>query len=119
MVNENIQRSIRYGYFVASDSEDSESGESGEFAPDSPPFKFARKAPSSKARPCDNAKGSSHNKATARHERMDCDTPDFPARAAAAFRRATQGTPEDGVLEMKAGTDDLADAYRRVPDATV
>ena len=67
-----------------------------------------------KIRPCDNARGSLHNKGTSRHEKMDCETPDFPARAAAELRAAAG----EARLEIQSGTDDLADAYRHVPCAT-
>ena len=75
-----------------------------------------------KVRACDNARRSRHNAATRRAERMQCETADFPARVAAAFRRA-QRRPSSkwasrAALEMLSGTDDLADAYRHIPNAT-
>ena len=75
-----------------------------------------------KIRACDNARRALHNAATRRVERMACESPDFPARVAAAFHRA-QRRPQSkwasrDALEMLSGTDDLADAYRHCPTNT-
>ena len=68
-----------------------------------------------KLRPCDNAKGSGSNAATSTFESLLCDSPDFPARVCMAFAAATQAL---GVAmpPMAAGTEDVADAYRHVPN---
>ena len=61
-------------------------------------------------RACDNARLSLHNWCSSVGEHMQCETADFPARAAAAFADAT-GAPQ----EMKGGTDDVGSFYRVVP----
>ena len=63
-----------------------------------------------KVRPCDNAKTSLHNACTSRHEKLVCETADFPARVAMAFADEF-GEP----VPMHSGTDDMQDAYRHVP----
>ena len=70
-----------------------------------------------KLRGCDNARGSLHNEGTERHERLVCDSADFPARAARALAHACTrlGLP---LPAMRGGTDDLSSAYRHVPTAS-
>ena len=63
-----------------------------------------------KVRPCDNARTSLHNACTARHEKLVCETADFPARVAMAFADEF-GEP----VPIHSGTDDMQDAYRHVP----
>ena len=67
-----------------------------------------------KLRACDNARTSLHNEATACHERMVLEGPDFPARVAMAFSAAAARLGV-GPWELLSGTDDLADAYRHIP----
>ena len=65
-----------------------------------------------KLRACDNAKGSWHNRAVGRHERLSVEAADFPARVTACVTAAFNEP-----LEMVSGCDDLPHAYREVPSA--
>jgi hypothetical protein len=61
-----------------------------------------------KVRRCDNGKTSSHNRGSILHETIYTENADFPVRAAGMYGRR-KGS--DG-LELEAGTDDVASAYR-------
>lgn len=63
-----------------------------------------------KCRGCDNGRTSGTNLASGFHERMVCESADFPARASACAARA-HGRP----VAMEGGTEDLPDAYRYCP----
>ena len=63
-------------------------------------------------RPCDNARASLHNACTGMHERLRCETADWPLRAAAVFAELLG--MHDASWSMWLGTEDMEAAYRRV-----
>jgi hypothetical protein len=73
-------------------------------------------------RACDNCAESGHNEATVMEESLICDTPDFPARAAALLVAVLGADVATGGL-LCGGTEDIEAAYRRIlaanPGATV
>jgi len=65
-----------------------------------------------KCRPCNDAAESLHNYWTVMHERLKCDSADFPAVVAALFSKA--GAPlGKASWQLLSGTDDIKSAYRR------
>ena len=69
-----------------------------------------------KCRPCDDCAESGHNVSSSMAEALECDSPDFPAVAAALFAQQAAGLG-DPILLLRGGTDDIAAAYRMVPSA--
>ena len=69
-----------------------------------------------KLRPCDDARSSGTNDGTSTCEKMACERADFPARVARQIA-SEFSSRELKLRALKAGTDDLADAYRHVPCA--
>src|SRR6056297_3345138 len=59
---------------------------------------------------------SGHNVSSSMAEALECDSPDFPAVAAALFAQQAAGLG-DPILLLRGGTDDIAAAYRMVPSA--
>ena len=67
-----------------------------------------------KIRACDNARDSVHNSCTSVFERLECETPDWPARVLKEFQKVAN---ETGIPlpAMIAGTEDWPNAYRAIP----
>jgi hypothetical protein len=75
-----------------------------------------------KCRACDNCAESGHNEATVMKESLICDTPGFPARAAALLVAVLGADVATGGL-LFGGMEDIEAAYRRIlaanPGATM
>ena len=69
--------------------------------------------PAAANRPCDDACRSSHNLCTGLDETIRCVGSELPARIAKMFDNAWNGAFHD----LEGGTDDLKQAYWRVPNA--
>jgi hypothetical protein len=61
-----------------------------------------------KVRRCDNGRESLHNRGSIMHETINTENADFPVRAAGVYGRRLGSNG----LELEAGTDDIASAYR-------